>query len=264
MSGAALAGKVALVTGAGTGIGRSAALLLAGGGAQVALAGRRRPPLDAVVTEIEKAGGRSAARAADVADAVQARELAAWALTTFGRVDVLVNNAGFSSRARSIRWIGLEEWEHVFAVNVTGVYLLTQALLPSMIERGAGTVITVASMAALRPSGLAGPAYSAAKAAARNMMGHIHAELRTKGIRATTILPAEVDTPILDKRPLPPDAAARATMMQPEDVAQAILLAATLPERTVVEEIVMSPTKPRDVSADLRAGFRVGAPGEAR
>jgi NADP-dependent 3-hydroxy acid dehydrogenase YdfG len=264
MSAGTLTGKVVLVTGAGTGIGRSAALMFAAAGAQVAVAGRRRGPLDAVVAEITKAGGRAAAHAADVADAGQARGLAAWALATFGRVDVLVNNAGFSSLARSIRWIGDEEWERVFSVNVAGVYRLTQALLPSMIERGGGTVITVSSVAGIRPSGLAGPAYSAAKAAARNLMGHIHTELRTKGIRATTILPAEVDTPILDKRPLPPDARARSTMMQPEDVAEAIVLCAALPARTVIEEIVMSPTMPRDVSADLQAGFRVGAPEGAR
>jgi len=263
MSATPLAGRVTLITGAGTGIGRSAALLFAEAGSQVALAGRRRAPLDAVVAEIQKAGGRAAAQTADVADAGQARELAAWALKTFGRVDVLVNNAGFSSLARSVRWIGEDEWDKVFAVNVKGVHLLTQALLPSMIERGGGSVITVASMAAIRPSGLSGPAYSAAKAAARNLMGSLHAELRTKGIRATTILPAEVDTPILDKRPLPPDAKARATMMQPEDVALAIFLCATLPPRTVIEEIVMSPTIPRDVSADIQAGYRVNAPKDA-
>jgi NADP-dependent 3-hydroxy acid dehydrogenase YdfG len=91
-------------------------------------------------------------------------------------------------------------------------------------------------------------------------MGHVHNVLRNKGIRATTIVPAEVDTPILDGRPLPPDAAARATMMQPEDVADAIVFCATLPPRTVVEEIVMSPTILRDQSADLAAAQRLGAP----
>ena len=91
-------------------------------------------------------------------------------------------------------------------------------------------------------------------------MGHIHTVLRDKGIRATTILPAEVDTPILDNRPLVPDETARATMMQAEDVARAIMLAVMLPPRTVIEEIVMSPTILRDQAADIRTARDEGAP----
>jgi NADP-dependent 3-hydroxy acid dehydrogenase YdfG len=94
-------------------------------------------------------------------------------------------------------------------------------------------------------------------------MGHVHNVLREKGIRATTIMPAEVDTPILDNRPLPPDATARATMMQAEDVARAIMLCVTLPARTVIEEIVMSPTILRDQSADIRTARDLGAPPDA-
>jgi NAD(P)-dependent dehydrogenase (short-subunit alcohol dehydrogenase family) len=98
-----LAGKVALVTGAGTGIGRIAPLMLAAEGAAVAIAGRRQEPLDAVVKEIEKAGGRAAARACDVSKQAEARALGRWAEETFGRVDVLVNNAGHSSKVRAVR-----------------------------------------------------------------------------------------------------------------------------------------------------------------
>ena len=144
-------------------------------------------------------------------------------------------------------------------MNVEGVYRLTQSVVGSMIERGGGTVITISSMAAIRPGLLGGSAYSAAKAASYNMMRGINSELNVRGIRASTILPAEVDTPILNNRPLNPDAAARATMMMPEDVAKAILLCATLPGRTVIEEIVMSPTIPRDRSRDLEAAARAGS-----
>ena len=105
-----------------------------------------------------------------------------------------------------------------------------------------------------------GAAPVAAKAGARNLMGSIHSECRQYGIRATTILPAEVDTPILDKRPLNPDAKARSTMMQPEDVARAIMLCVTLPPRTVIEEIVMVPTIQRDTSADIRVARDLGGP----
>ena len=148
----------------------------------------------------------------------------------------------------------------MLGVNTTGVYALTQSVLPSMLERGAGTVVTVASMAALRPGGFSGVAYGVAKAGARAMMQALHTELRNRGIRATTILPAEVDTPILDKRPLVPDAKARGTMMQAEDVARAILLVCALPQRTVIEEIVMSPTFQRDTSKDVAAAYAAGAP----
>ena len=259
-----LHGKVAIVTGGGTGIGRSTALMLAAEGAQVVVAGRRKAPLEAVVAEITMAGGQALAREADVGKPVQGRALAEWVVKELGRVDILINNAGQSSKARNVRWVEQDDWDAVIAVNLTGVYALTQAVLPGMIERGGGTIVTVGSYGALRPGLIGGAPYSAAKAGVLNFMGHIHTVLRDKGIRATTVMPAEVDTPILDKRPLPPDAAARATMMQPEDVAAAILLCVTLPERTVVEEMVLSPTRIRDQSRDLAVARDLGAPPGAK
>src|SRR6185295_13078083 len=259
-----LEGQVAIVTGGGTGIGRSTALMLAAEGARVVIAGRRKPPLDEVVAEVEKSGGVCAARVADLGKAADAAELARWTIERFGRVDVLVNNAGHSSKARNVRYVDVEEWEQVVAVNLTGVYALTQAVLPGMIERGGGTIITVSSLAALKPGLIGGAPYGAAKAGVRNLMGHVHTVLREKGIRATTIMPAEVDTPILDNRPLVPGPEARASMMQAEDVAQAIMLCVTLPARTVIEEMVMSPTILRDQSADLRTARDLGATPGAR
>jgi NADP-dependent 3-hydroxy acid dehydrogenase YdfG len=256
----ALKGQVAIVTGAGTGIGEITAGLMAAEGAQLVICGRRQAPLDVVARTVEKAGGRCAARAVDLEDPDAAAAFVEWTLERFGRVDVLVNNAGHSSHARSIRWIGRKEWDSVMAVNLTAVYVLTQAVLPGMIERRSGTIVTVGSLAALRAGLIGGAPYGAAKVAVRNLMQHVHNTLRNQGIRATIIMPAEVDTPILDKRPLPPDAAARATMMLPEDVARAIMLCVTLPSRTVIEEIVMSPTILRDQTKDLAVASRAGAP----
>ena len=255
-----LEGQVAVVTGGGTGIGAETARLLAGEGARVVVCGRRKGPIEAVARGIVEWGGAWVARAGARADRAAPAALARWTLETHGAVDIVINNAGHSSRARSVRWVGLDEWESVVAVNLTSVYLLTQAVLPSMIERRRGTIVTVSSVAGIRPGLIGGAPYGATKAGVNNLMGHVHATLRDRGIRATTIMPAEVDTPILANRPLPPDAAARATMMQAEDVARAILFCVTLPPRTVVEEIVMSPTIPRDQTADLAASRIAGAP----
>ena len=255
-----LADKVAIVTGAGSGIGRAAAKMLAAEGAKLVVVGRRIEPLNKVVEEITAAGGEATAHSADLVDGDAAVGVATFTLSKYGRVDILVNNAGFSSRVRSVRYVQPDEWAAVFQINVEAVYRLTQACLPCMLEQGSGTIITTSSMAALKPGVLGGSPYSAAKAASLNFSNGLNSELRAHGIRATAIIPAEVDTDILNGRPAVPDAEARKTMMQPEDVAACIHLAATLPERTVIEEIVVSPTIPRDMSAEMEVAKNTGAP----
>lgn len=255
-----LNGKVAIVTGAGTGIGRETALMLAEQGAAVVLVGRRPQPLNSVVDEIKAAGGEATAHSADLTIGEVAAGVARFTIDTYGRVDILVNNAGFSSKVRSVRYVQPEEWDAVFRINIEAVYRLTQACLPDMISRRQGTIITTSSMAALKPGILGGAPYSAAKAASQNFSHGLNSELRGLGIRATAIIPAEVNTPILDGRPAPPDEEARTTMMQPEDVARCILLAASLPPRTVIEEIVVAPTIQRDMSAEIEVARNAGAP----
>ena len=255
-----LSGRVAIVTGAGTGIGLATAKLLAGEGARLVLAGRRKALLDEAASGIRREGGEAVSRPADLARVEESAALGRWAAGELGRVDILINNAGFSSRVRNIQWTQREDWDHVLAVNLTGVFALTQAVLPAMLEGGGGTIVTVSSMAALNPGLLGGAAYGAAKAGVLNLMGHIQQVFRNRGIRATTIIPAEVDTPILANRPLVPDASARATMMQPDDVAQAILFCVTLHPRATVERIVLHPMVQRDQSADLEAARDLGAP----
>jgi NADP-dependent 3-hydroxy acid dehydrogenase YdfG len=247
--------KTAIVTGAGTGIGEKTAEILAAEGANIVLVGRRLEPLMEVARRISQAGGTAQAHSADLTVGDQAAAVAQFALDTFGRIDVLVNNAGFSSRVRSVRYVQPDEWDAVFKVNMEGVYRLTQAVLPGMIERGDGTIITTSSMAALRPGILGGAPYSAAKAAVRAFSHHLNSELRDQGIRATVIVPGEVDTPILMGRPSVPDAAARQTMMQAEDVARCIHLAATLPQRTVIEELIVMPAILRDMSAEMQVAL---------
>ena len=252
--------KTTIVTGAGSGIGKQTALLLAGEGARLVLVGRRLAPLEDVAGRIKATGGTAVTYSADLTIGDVAAGVAGFALDTFGRVDVLVNNAGFSSRVRSVKYIQPEAWDAVFRVNMEGVFRLTQACLPDMLERGEGTIITISSMAALRPGILGGAAYSSAKAAVRAFSHGLNNELRDQGIRATVIVPGEVNTPILDGRPLPPDKDARLMMMQAEDVARCIHLAATMPQRTVIEELIVMPTVTRDMSAELQAARTRGAP----
>ena len=253
-----LDGSVVIVTGGGSGIGQATALKFAAEGAEIVITGRRQRPLDDTVDKIEAAGGKASAVSMDMEDGAAVRTFAKSVLDRFGKVDVLINNAGHSSKVRSINLVGQEEWDSVLAVNVTGVYQLCQAIIPSMIERGGGTVITVSSMAAIRPGLLGGAAYSAAKAAVTNLMGDINAEFGSKGIRATAVMPADVDTPILLNRPLPPGEEARSTMMGSEDLADVILMCAKMPMRTTIESVVLSPTIKRDTSADLAAARKAG------
>ncbi|BBC30288.1 hypothetical protein SGFS_015820 [Streptomyces graminofaciens] len=245
-----LAGKTALITGAGTGIGRETALLLAAEGATVVLVGRRQHVLDEVATVVADAGGTALTRSAHVENAEEVRELVAWTSKSAGPVDLLVNNAGGASKVGDVRRLDEAEWNAVIGVNLTGVYLLTQAVLPDMVANGGGTIVTISSLAALRPTLLGGAPYGAAKAGVRNFMAYLRNTFRDDLIRATCILPGEVNTPILDSRAAPPSADARAAMVQPEDVAQAVLLCATLPQRTLVEELVIAPTRQRDRTAE--------------
>ena len=246
-----LTDQIALITGAGSGIGRATAIAFARAGASMLLAGRRMAPLEETAQAARDLGARVEIRSVDLEDGESAAALGRDALETMGRIDVLVNNAGHSTKVRSLRHVEPADFTSVFNVNVNGVYRLTQSVIGSMVARESGTVISVASMAALNPSLLGGVPYASAKAAEIAMMRGLNAECRSHGVRACSIIPAEVNTPILDNRPTPPDDAARATMMQPEDVAEAILLCAAMPGRTLVEQIVMMPTRPRDTSAEL-------------
>ena len=218
-----LAGKTALVTGGGTGIGEALAKDLAAAGVSVTVSGRRSGPLEQTVAAIRQAGGEANAFVADMTEPDDIERLAE---SLPQSVDILVNNAGFSSKVRSARYIGAEEWRGVMDVNTMGPAMLTRALLPGMIERGSGDVVMVSSMAALSPNVMAGVVYSAAKVAAKAYMEVLSQEVKRHGIRCTTIYPGEVDTDILDNRALVPDAEARALMMQSEDISAAIMMGA--------------------------------------
>lgn len=249
----------ALVTGGGTGIGRAIAIDLANAGAEVIICGRRSAPLEQTVKEVESAGGTARYVITDMADPKSIEALAKDLLDQ-GGVDILVNNAGFSSQVRSARYVGAEEWRSVMDVNTMGPAMLTRLLLDPMINKQQGDVVLICSMAAITPSPVAGAAYSAAKTASRAYMNVLQQEVKPYGIRCITICPAEVDTPILDNRPRVPDEKDRETMIQPEDVSAAVLMAVSLPHRTTISEIAISTTIKRDMSADMEAALSKKTP----
>ena len=259
-----LDGSVAVVTGAGSGMGAETARLLAASGASVALVGRRRAALEEVGARIGQGGGTAVVFPLDITQPEEVARLVARVHERFGPVDILINNAGSSSSVLNPQWLPRDEWRQVLDVNLTAVFQLTQAFLGDMLSRGTGTIVTVSSLAAVNPNLLGGAAYGAAKAGVRNFMTFLHNTFRNEGLRAITVLPGEADTPILDNRARPPAAAERANMVQPIDVAEAIRLAVTLPQRVVLQEIVVGPTRQRDTSADLEISRHVGAPAGAR
>ncbi|MFF3501082.1 SDR family oxidoreductase [Streptomyces sp. NPDC003247] len=255
--------KTALITGAGSGMGLETARLLARDGITVVLLGRRQQALDEVADTIRAEGGTALALAADITRTEDVTRVLDRVRTEFGPVDILVNNAGSASSVLNPQWLPHEEWRQVLDVNLTAVFQLTQAVLPDMLGRGTGTIVTVSSLAAVNPNLLGGAAYGAAKAGVRNFMTFLHNTFRNQGLRAITVLPGEADTPILDNRARPPAPEERAGMVQPVDVAEAIRLAVTLPQRVVLQEMVVAPTRQRDTSGDLEVSRWAGAPADA-
>jgi len=247
-----MADQVCLVTGGGSGIGQATATALARAGATVVVAGRRREPLEEVVTGLTREGLTAAALPGDVTDPADADGLVADITERWGRLDVLVNSAGANVPRRDLASLSVADWTAVVESNLTGTFLVTHAALPGMRAQRFGTIVNVSSIAGYRAMELTGPAYNAAKAGVNAFTESINLADRRHGIRACAVCPGEVATPFLAFRPTPPSAAARATMLQPEDVAAAVLFVATLPPRVNVELLTMYPTQQRDWSAELR------------
>ena len=192
---ARLAGKVALVTGAGSGFGRATARRFAEEGARVALADIDGAAAAAAADEI---GGAAIAVTADVCDAGSIAGAVAAAVDRLGPIDVFHNNAGMAERVTPISGIARDDWDRVIAVNLTAFFLGVQAVVPGMIERGTGSIILTGSIAARRPrAGLA--AYVAAKSGAVGLARQLALELAGNGIRVNVINPGPAVTPMLDE-----------------------------------------------------------------
>src|SRR5215212_1186854 len=237
-----LRGKIAWVTGAGSGIGESVALKLAEAGAVTVLTGRRKAPLAEVAERIRTAGGTAHVRPADLGKAEQVRGVAEWIGKELGRLDVLVSNAGGNITDRAWSRLSPAGIDELIANNFASAFYCAQAVLPIMRAQGGGLMIHTASMAGRNIGPMSGPGYVAAKHGVVAMSHSINIEECANGIRSCALLPGEVNTPILEKRPNPLSQEDLARMLQPEDVGDMIRHIASLPPHVCVNEIWITPT----------------------
>jgi NADP-dependent 3-hydroxy acid dehydrogenase YdfG len=248
----AMQGKIVWITGAGSGIGRAAAIAFAGAGAHVALTGRRRDALEETASLLPK-GTSSAIVPADLARLEAAAEAHQAVVGSLGEVDVLVNNAGWNIGRRHWRDLRADDMAGVIDVDLKAPFALSIAVLPAMRRRREGTLVHISSLAAFSFNAVSGASYTAAKLGMLGMSDSINAEEGIHGIRSVAILPGEVATPILNSRPKPPSEEERGLMAQPDDIAAAALFCATLPQRTCVPRLVINPTDDRFVRTDAHA-----------
>lgn len=190
-----LTNKVAIVTGATSGIGRATALLFAREGAKVVVTARRQTELDALVTEISRSGGRAVALAGDVKDETHARDLVELALREFGGLDVAFNNAGTIGEIGEATAISLTGWRDTIETNLTGAFLGAKYQIPAMIDRGGGSVIFTSSFVGYTTGFPGMAAYAASKAGLIGLTRVLAAESGSNGIRVNALLPGGTDTP---------------------------------------------------------------------
>jgi len=246
-----LAGKTAWVTGAGSGIGRASAVALAVEGARVALTGRRRAPLEETAAMI---GDRAVVAPADLTDAAQVAAARDAVLAAFGRLDIVVSNAGLNAPERAWAVLTPETISALIDANLKAPAYVAQASLPALRE-SRGSIVHIASWAGRFIGHISGPIYVAAKHGLVALSHTINLEECRAGVRSTVIEPGEVNTPILDLRPVKLSPELRARMLQPEDVAAAVLFAVTMPPHACINEILISPTANRGYLAEMaRAG----------
>jgi len=239
-----LKGQVAWVTGGGSGIGLAGAAELVKAGAHVLISGRTAATNASALADLQALGSAEAVLL-DVADKQAVKAVAQHLVATHGRIDILINSAGTNATQRNFDVLTTEAWDEVVAINLSGLFYCVHAVLPTMRHQQGGLIINVSSWAGLYASKLTGPAYNATKRAVLALTESINMEECGNGIRASSLLPGEVATPILNKRPVPPSQAQRERMVQAEDMGQAILFLAQMPPRTCINELVISPTHNR-------------------
>ena len=251
-----LAGRVAWITGGGSGIGLAGAVELAKAGCRVVVSGRDTAKLDAAVASAEAQGapqGAIEAAPLDVADLGAVARVAAAIEARHGGVDVLVNSAGVNVPKRSWKETDAATFADIVAINLNGATACTMAVVKGMRAQRRGTVINVASFAGWVLGYLTGPAYTASKAGMIALSHSFNIEECTNGLRATALCPGEVATPILKKRPVEPSAEEKARMLQEDDLGRTIRFIAEMPPHVCINELTVSPTWNRGFVAQAKA-----------
>lgn len=223
-------------------MGQAIAEDLAKAGLKVALVGRDRAKLDAVKDGLGEAGTDCRVESCDVADRPGVSTMVERVLDDFGSIDILVCNAGTNIARRAMSVLDPEDWDLLIATNLTGAFNLVHFVLPSMRNHRRGLIIQICSIAGIRASLLGGTAYSASKFGQNGFGWCLGREEREHGIRSSVIHPGEVETPILDRRPVAVPPERRAQILQPDDVARAVRFLAELHPRAHVPELVIKPT----------------------
>jgi NADP-dependent 3-hydroxy acid dehydrogenase YdfG len=235
-----LAGKRALITGGSSGIGLAVARGFLERGARVAITGRAAAKLSRAVQTLA-GGDRLIAAPADAADSHQIAEAVARVVDRWHSLDILVTTAGLNIKERATRDLTPEKWQQLIRTNLDGAFYAIHAVLPYMVRQKDGLIVNVCSVAGLRAIPLSGAGYSASKFGMHALGLCLAAEEKDNGIRVSNIYPGEVDTPILEARPEPLTAEHRQRILQPEDVAAAVLYVASLPARVSVPELIIKP-----------------------
>ena len=249
-----LKGKVAWVTGAGSGIGEAGAIALSRAGATVILTGRRKEPLEAVAARIDADGrGKALARPADMTKAAAVQMLAEAIRTEQGRLDILVNNAGVNIPKRAWQQLEADGIDMVIQGNLTSAFYVAHAALPIMRAQQGGVMIHTASWAGRHIGPVSGPVYTAAKHGMVAMSHTLNLEEGMNGIRSCVICPGEVATPILLNRPVPETPETMARMIQPEDMGALIAFIAQQPAHVCINEVLITPTHNRGYINTMRA-----------
>lgn len=231
----------AIISGAGSGVGQGIALALVQRGWTVSILGRRAEALQETITLAGANGSKIDAHPVDIGDEAAVGKAMAAILAQHPGVQALVNAAGTNVPKRSLAELSRGDWREVLNANLNGTYYLVAEVLPTMRKQGGGSIVNIVSDAGIRANAKAGPSYVASKFAVSGLTQSINCEEQKNGIRATSIFPGDINTPLLDKRPAPPPAEARKNMLQVADVVACALLAIELPQNAVVEELVIRP-----------------------
>jgi NADP-dependent 3-hydroxy acid dehydrogenase YdfG len=229
-----------LVTGGSSGIGLAIARAFLAQGAKVAITARNQGKLQSAINDLKS--DRLATHIADVSELSNVQRLIKNVNEAFGGLDILVNNAGTNIKARAFRELTPESWNHLIRTNLDSAFHCIHCVLPQMLERKSGFICNINSIAGRRAWPVSGAGYAAGKFGMSALGICLGAEERESGIRVTNIYPGEVDTPLMSMRPQPPTPEQLAKLLQPEDVAAAVLFVAGLPLRAHVPELVIKPT----------------------